>query len=82
MFVCMPSGDNVAHGRASLLKQFVTPCFRHFQRLVYTLFGLHSFLFEVRTCSVSSFRSSLSCSLFCIHFVFLPRTQLTISQLE
>ena len=25
MFVCMPSGDNVAHGRASMLKQFVAP---------------------------------------------------------
>ena len=25
MFVCMPSGDDVAHGRASLLKQFVAP---------------------------------------------------------
>ena len=44
--------------RSPLLKQFVTPRFRHFQRLVYTLFGLHSFLFDVRTCSVSSSRSS------------------------
>ena len=25
MFVCMRSGDNVAHGRASCLKQFVAP---------------------------------------------------------
>ena len=47
MFVCMPSGDNVAHGRASLLKQFVAPSSIYLSIYLFLSVSLSSLFFII-----------------------------------